>query len=92
MPCNAIRVVTMELSAADADILRDALQACGFQYHGRAVERIIQSGRVGIPAGQEHKVVELRRVYAEKVIQVAARRFGFQVTRRGERQLTVSRR
>ena len=92
MPCYATRLVTMELKAANAELLRDALQACGLQYHEGAVERIIAAGRVVVPAGQEQKVVELRKVYAEKVVRTAARRFGFQVTQRGERQLAVSRR
>ncbi len=96
MPCNAVRVVTMELKAANAELLADALQACGLQYHEGAVERIIKAGLVAVPVGQEHKVVEVRRAYAELVVRTAARRLGFQVRdRQGSREarvLVVSRR
>ena len=101
MPCNAVRTMTLEITASDHAILTEAVRRCGV--HGSAdpadvARRIIASGRVTVQAtslGRE-AARSLRRYYAEGVVEEAARRNGWRVereeTRDGRTVLEVTRR
>ncbi len=102
MPCNAVRTMSLELTASDPSILADALRDAGLPNDAAVVRRIIDEGRIQITAsawtiGEEsRKVPEVRRRYAEGVVEEAARRHGWRVEREdvrdGRTVLQVSRR
>ena len=106
MPCDQIRVVSVEFSAAtDAIILTAALQALGysvqmsaravtFQRYGRAQVFDLKTKRLTVD--QSVDVAEVKRAYSEEVVNAQARKFGWQVNWQtnaaGNREAAVQRR
>jgi len=108
MPCNEIRLVSVEFSAAtNAVILTAALEALGYsvQLSDRAL--VFRRGEWGreqsfdlrtkkMTADQSVDVAEVKRQYAEETVNNQAQKFGWQVNWQtnaaGNREAAVQRR
>ena len=93
MPCYEVRTVSLELGTVDLDMLEEALGSIGYNV-ARTGQRLTftrnrrqaeyMDGDLFIPADQKIDVNEIKRAYAVKAVQSAAKRFGWQM--RGTKQ------
>jgi hypothetical protein len=90
LPCWTVRETSVELDAADPDILRRGLEAAGFELsnYGNAllvmrsgqIVAEIENGRVTVNRGDTAIVNEVKRAYSAEVVKIAAKRFGYSLT------------
>lgn len=90
MPCWTVRETSVELAAADPDILRRGLEAAGFELsmygsallvmRGGQIVAELENGRVTVNRGDTGIVNEIKRAYSAEVVKVAAKRFGYSLT------------
>jgi hypothetical protein len=86
MPCDSVRMVTMDLeNIVSEDVLLRGLETAGFtvrQYGGtitayRDYKTItIANGKATVQQGSEGLVAEVKQAYAKEAWQTAARSFG----------------
>ncbi len=85
MPCWTTSYNTVELKAADRDLLTQTLRELGYQVQG--TDTLVATGNgatltigrdgVKVRAGQEKLVEQIKQSYAVNVVKAAAQRFGF---------------
>jgi hypothetical protein len=91
MPCWTRRTTTVELAAADPEVLRRGLLAAEFTItaesdgvlavnsrDGRGAT--IARGQVRVLRGDECVINEIKRAYSQEVVKSAAKRFGYTIT------------
>ena len=91
MPCNTIRTVSLDLQAADMDLMAAALADLGYRdilhtrdtitasMRGRGKDVTIVTGqlRTGQTADMNDRVNAIRRAYAGRTLAKASKRFGW---------------
>lgn len=93
MPCYTVRRVGFDIKAADADLLAEALTAVGWTRGAHGVDilavakYIISQGEIRVSESQGDKVNQVRRRYAELVVEKTAKRYGWKVQRQGTKLL-----
>jgi len=103
MPCYQTRVTQVDMSQADIDIVRAAVEGLGFVTretgYGLSIHR-----SVGGEVGQFRKGIGMtffndalseehfRKAYAESAVKGAARKFGWNVTAKSGSKFTLERR
>lgn len=104
MPCWTVNTISVELKAADWELLKKAVASLGyvnafvdeaakiirFTYAGRTVT--VERDRIYHAVGTESVVAEIKRGYAQTVVKAAAERFRWGVKQAGENKLQISRR
>lgn len=90
MPCWTVRETSVELGAADPDVLRRGLEAAGFELsmygsallvmRGGQIVAEIENGRATVNRGDTDVVNEIKRAYSAEVVKTAAKRFGYSLT------------
>jgi hypothetical protein len=106
MPCWEVRQVSVEISAADLELLADSIE----KEYGVKVERLnggkalrfvhpdgylvtVAGGKVTVPAGREAEVNRIKRAYSKEAVKRDCKKFGWQVTEQdGGRRLVAARR
>lgn len=103
MACWTLQKVTINLKAADEDILLAGLRAAGFtvaQRGGRVygknskgVSYEIFGGNVEVDPGQEHIGNEINRAYSHEVLRRTAKQKGFRIQQdsRNKNKMTLRR-
>jgi hypothetical protein len=105
MPCDSIRRNVVNFDAADLDILVAAVTACGHLDAAILDERGVATlrfrdrdtgepcryadKRLNVPATMD--VDEIKRAYSQKTLQVAAKRFGWQMKSVAENKFVARR-
>lgn len=90
MPCDAVRVIGLELKVANPDVLTRGIKAIGYEIthlSGGAMRVRTPQGSViisdGMIKGDENVVArvagEVKRAYAAEAVRTAARKFGWSV-------------
>lgn len=91
MPCDQVRINTVELAVANHDMLLKALeqrygkvshsgQVYNFVVRGYGVTLMNGQARSSLSSDQLQKVVaEIKQSYSNEVVLAAAKRFGYQV-------------
>ncbi|MCI0604376.1 hypothetical protein L0156_15370 [bacterium] len=90
MPCNLIRLTTVQLTAAHPTLLKSAVESLGYKVeevngclycygHGRSFR--IANGEITVGANDLAVVNEVKRAYSKKVVQTAARKYGWNLKR-----------
>jgi hypothetical protein len=101
MPCWEVRRMTLELEAADRDLLRAAIQALGYDVRQQGAQMVvaldegdavIEGSSIRVPAGSEVVVNQIKQAYSRQVLTAAAKRFGWQVNTAQTNHLTLKRR
>jgi hypothetical protein len=90
LPCWTVRQTSVELDAADPEILRRGLEAAGFELsmygtallvmRGGQIVAEIENGRVTVNRGDTGVVNDIKRAYSTEVVKTAAKRFGYTLT------------
>lgn len=91
MPCWTVRETTVDLDAADADVLKRGLEAAGFAtslyeeattliLRGGRIVAEITDGKVTVNASETGVINEIKRAYSAEVVRTAAKRFGYSLT------------
>jgi hypothetical protein len=90
LPCWTVRETSVELDAADPEILRRGLEAAGFELsmygtallvmRGGQIVAEIENGRVTVNRGDTGVVNDIKRAYSTEVVKTAAKRFGYTLT------------
>jgi len=103
MPCDTRISVGLDLKAADAGLLAEAIKemglgirvGCGIWSDAALLEyckKVVQSGRVAVLEGAEGLVARIQQAYAAKVIESTAKRHGWQVKKTQEGKYQMLRR
>lgn len=100
MPCNSITYNTLELKAADRDLLIAALKELGFTVQGNQVIAAhrqgiiveIADGSVRVRKGYEQVVKDIRAAYSRQVVQAASQKFGWALKRTQQNKFVAQRR
>ena len=90
MPCNLVRITTVRLNAAHPMLLKSAVETLGYKVeeldgsfycfgHGRSLR--IANGEMTVAATDIAVVDEIKRAYSKKVVQTAARKYGWNLKR-----------
>jgi hypothetical protein len=93
MPCDQIIRNSVELSIADRELLKRALEADGLTFTesngvlfvtyqdaaGRTRNLQIAKDRVNLDNGEEHMADRIKRAYAVETVKTAAKKFGWQI-------------
>lgn len=104
MPCWTVNTISVDLKAADWELLKKAVASLGyvnvfvdevsrrmtFIYGGRTVT--VERDKIIHAIGAESVVTEIKRGYAQTVVKAAAERFRWGVKEAGENKLQISRR
>lgn len=106
MPCNQVVTSTVEIRAANVDLLAHAIGALPEteqlvlmravrigSVNGLAQE-IRRAGVIFVPAGQEHLADKIKQEYSRQAIQAAARKFNWRLqgNPRAKNKMTAARR
>lgn len=96
MPCNQIILNKIELSAANLGLLTKALElvryGAGSTIAKEEARRIIAQGFISLPESQEYLADKIRQEYSRQAIQLATRKFNWQVTQHNTQKFTAKRR
>ena len=106
MPCDEIILNKIEIRAANVEMLADAIAAlpevdrqvlvrsANTMSMLRLAERIINSGFVFVPAGQEFLADKVKQEYSRQAVQAAARKFNWRIQEnpRAKNKLTATKR
>ena len=102
MPCDQIRITTVELEGADLDTMQRALQGLGYtvSHYGQGLSFQKGFNSAGTYDGHAFSftrgaldVNTLKRAYSAEVVRTSATRFGWKVTEKTpNRQFIVERR
>lgn len=91
MPCDQVILNKVEIRAANVEMLADAIaalpeidrlalvRAANTMSMLRIAERIINSGFVFVPVGQEFLADKIKQEYSRQAIQAAARKFNWRL-------------
>ena len=90
MPCNLTRITTVQLTAAHPTLLKSAIESLGYKVevingclycygHDRSFR--IANGEITIAAKDLAVINEVKRAYSQKVLQTAARKYGWSLKR-----------
>lgn len=100
-PCDSITYNTLELKAADRELLIAALKELGFEVadHGRVLNAsrgglsvAIRDGQVRVQAGYEQVVRDIRAGYSRQVVRSASRKFGWALKQTQQNKFVAQRR
>lgn len=102
MPCEEIRTISLQLEAADRDLLRKAITSLGYQVALDANGRLtfwtpngvggVYRDRITVPEGDVGLVNRIKAAYSREVIQHASATFGWRLHQTSAQQLTLTRR
>lgn len=95
MPCYTQRQITLELTAANQELLIQALESIGFKVQqtkgSLSITKgyqtaTIRDGQIRVDQSNQAWVGEIKQAYARTAIKVASKRFGWQVTEQKNEQ------
>jgi hypothetical protein len=104
MPCDEIILNTVEIKAANVEMLADAIAAlpeadrqvlvksANSMSMLRIAERIVNSGAIPVPAGQEFLADKIKQEYSRQAIQAAARKFNWRLQEKPGNKMTATKR
>ena len=105
MPCNSIRLNSIELKAKNQVHLIAGLKAAGFQVSesrsrgldvltvtGKGGWATISNGKITVGEGNEFLADEIHLAYSKQIVKVAASKYGWAIQKKGERKLQLQRR
>jgi hypothetical protein len=103
MPCYTVQTTTLDMSKAQPDILKAALETLGYTVSirganvyavrmGAAVTWSAGSLQVSANADTQTVAQEIQRTYAAQIVKTASAKFGWQVTEKAPGKLQVQRR
>ena len=104
MPCDEIILNKIEIRAANVEMLADAIAAlpevdrqvlvrsANTMSMLRIAERIINSGFVFVPAGQEFLADKIKQEYSRQAIRYAARKFNWRLQEKPGNKMTAIKR
>lgn len=102
MPCYTERRTTLDLAAADQQLLVGALRASGWTVATErdgtlhvargAISGTISNGRITLPETAAQMVNDIKRSYARAAVEQAGRKYGWQVQVQGTTDYRLTRR
>lgn len=103
MPCYTERKITVELQAANRELLLKGLTALGITAtesrrglvltRGRQTLGVLADGRLELEYGVDVALAnEIKQAYSGQVVQAAARRFGWTIKQEQPNQFLIQRR
>ena len=90
MPCNLIRITTLQLNAAHPMLLKSAIEGLGYRVesingclycYGNGRSFRIANGEITVATKDLDVVNQVKRAYSQKVVQTAARKYGWNLKR-----------
>lgn len=101
MPCYQVITQSVELKAANLDLLTRAIEGLGHQvsrvgdtlsFFVDGYRVTVQGGRIELPTGRAAIVDHIKRAYSSEVLKTAAARFGWSHQVSGVNKVALTRR
>lgn len=100
MPCYQEALMSVDLKAANKDLLHSALQSLGLTYketsRGLVIttpngDIVIKNDKADLSANNQDWLNKIKQAYSIKTVEYLARKYKFTVTRQGDNKLTLRR-
>jgi hypothetical protein len=101
LPCYQINLISVDIAAANKDLLEEAIKALGLAYtrNGESFTITTPSGRITIEDGKatfsnaacQQWVNKMKQAYSFKTIEYVAKKYKFTMTTKPGNQITLRR-